>query len=513
MVVGFVESIHAVRAVEPMLRLDWDVHVVASHPHWPHAAWRDVTLHVDPGFEPNEPGPGVTVRHLKPAAGDSEPVVEGLSWRQRPGAVAELIAELKPDLIDSMEIQHGGYVTLEAREWLREPPPWVVHNWGSDIYYFGRNPRYVSRLKAVLGSCDYYGAECHRDIGLARAFGFSGRVLPVLPSAGGFDLDRLRGLRSEGSSSKRRVIALKATDSFVYRPDTALDALERCSDHLGGYRLALYTASDSTIERARGIAEGAGMEVEVVSTAAAPVCHDEILAMHGRARVSISLAESDAICTSFLEAIVMGSFPIQSNTGCAQGWAEHGHSAMFVSPSDPDEVAVAIRCALTDDDLVDRAAGANAATATARLDREVVLAKAMEGYERIAADLTGGSPWKDFETEADDPGWVSERRAEIERAEQVGWARGEVALEDRIDDWYDNELVQRDAHIESLRRHIGALQQSLDGFHRELEAAASQPSLHVRLARRLTPRRLRAWARRRAPALMSRMTGHAGEGD
>jgi glycosyltransferase involved in cell wall biosynthesis len=500
-VLGFVESIHTVRAVEAMQRLGWEIHVVASHPHWPHPAWHDVTLHVDPDFEPEEVGPGVEVRTLRRPPEDGEPLVEGLSWNQRPEAVAGLIAELQPDLVNTMEIQHGAYVMLEARAYLDEAPPWVVHNWGSDIYYFGRNPRHISRLKAVMTACDYYGAECHRDIGLAQAFGFDGKLLPVLPNAGGFELGRLAALRLPGPTSTRKAISLKATESFVYRPHAALDAIERCGELLRGYTLYLYTATPRAIERARAIGERFGIEVTVVSTAAEPVSHDEIMTMHGRSRISISLAQSDAICTAFLEAMVMGSFPIQSSTGCANAWAEAGQGAEFVPAEDVDRIEGALRRALTDDQLVDTAAIENAATAAARLDRQVVLGHAIEGYERIAADISGERPWEEFGPEVADPVWAAERQAEIDRAAESGWPRGEVGPEERIEDWYDNELIQRDAHISSLRDLVAAMGHSLDGFHRMLETPP--PSVRSRLV----PGRARAWVRARAPHLADRLAG------
>ena len=370
LVVGFVGSIHTVRAVEPMVELGWDVHVFASHPHWADAAWRGVTLHVDPGFDPPSLDSSVRLERLAPPLGDPEPVVDGLSWRQRVGALARLIESVQPDLVDSMEIQHGGYLVLEARELLTAPPPpWLVHNWGSDVFYYGANPRHVERVRAVLSSCDFYGAECHRDVGLARAFGFRGRALPVLPNPGGFDLERARELRAPGSTSTRRTLALKATNLFVYRPHTALAALERCGAPLAGYRLALYSATEDVEAAAAELCKRCGMEFDVVSTAASPVPHEEILALHGSARVSISLAVSDAICTSLLEAMMMGSFPIQSDTGCGQAWAEPGSGALFVDPEDVEEVAAALQRALGEDELVDAAAAENAAVVSSRLDR------------------------------------------------------------------------------------------------------------------------------------------------
>ena len=77
---------------------------------------------------------------------------------------------------------------------------------------------------------------------------------------------------------------------------------------------------------------------------------------------------SDGISTSFLEAMVMGSFPVQSWTSCAGEWIVDGKSGILVPPDDPAPVAAALRRALTDDRLVDAAAERNRAEAGRRLD-------------------------------------------------------------------------------------------------------------------------------------------------
>ena len=58
---------------------------------------------------------------------------------------------------------------------------------------------------------------------------------------------------------------------------------------------------------------------------------------------------------------------------------------MMVPAEEPPEVAAAIRCALSDDALVDRAAELNARLAAERLDNGIVQARVVEMYERIAA--------------------------------------------------------------------------------------------------------------------------------
>jgi hypothetical protein len=79
--------------------------------------------------------------------------------------------------------------------------------------------------------------------------------------------------------------------------------------------------------------------------------------------------------------------------------------------------------------------------------------------------------------------WLVERQAERIRGEQVGWAAGEIADGERFEERYDSELIERDAHIASLRQHVGAMQASLEGLHQQLQAAAATPPPLARRAR------------------------------
>jgi glycosyltransferase involved in cell wall biosynthesis len=295
--------------------------------------------------------------------------------------LARLIRRLRPDLVHSQEIQHGGYLALEAKKhlggWF---PTWIVTNWGSDIFFFGRMPEHASRIRAVLEACDYYSCECHRDVDLGRAFGFKGQVLPVLPNTGGFDLERVRQFRQPGATSTRRLILLKGYQGWVYRALVGLAALELCADVLNGFRVGIYLASPEVRQAAEKLSHSTGVPIDIFPFSP----HEEILRLHGRARISIGLSIADAISTSFLEALVMGSFPIQSCTACASEWVRNGETGLIVPPEDPEEIAAAIRRAVTDDALVDRAAEQNARVVEERLDHRIIRQKIVQMYERLA---------------------------------------------------------------------------------------------------------------------------------
>src|SRR5204862_2700510 len=106
--------------------------------------------------------------------------------------------------------------------------------------------------------------------------------------------------------------------------------------------------------------------------------------VQGKARVSIGLSISDGLSTSALEALIMGAFPVQSNTSCICELVKCGAGALMVAPEDPAEVASAIQRAASDDELVDRAAQLNAQVARERLSQTVIQPQVIELYEQVA---------------------------------------------------------------------------------------------------------------------------------
>jgi glycosyltransferase involved in cell wall biosynthesis len=381
-------SVHTARWLNQLINEKWDIHLFPIDETSLHPDLRHVTVHTL--FRRRSLELDSSVRQtglwwpIRRGTTRIAKVLEQLSpdLIGRPARLASAIRRLKPDIVHSLEVQHAGYLTLDARNQLGNTfPPWIVTNWGSDIYLFGRLSEHVEKIKAVLSACDYYACECRRDVKLARAFGFKGQVLPTLPNSGGYDLDRMRFLRQTGPTSARRLIVLKGYQGWAGRALVGLRAIELCAESLKGYRVAIYSAGSDVEIAAELVAQSTGIPIEIV-----PECsHEKMLQLHGCARVSIGLSISDAISTSFLEAMVMGSFPIQSNTGCACEWAEQGKTALFVHPEDPEAVAAALRRAVTDDPLVDRAAEMNARLAAERLDQSVIQPQVTAIYKKIAA--------------------------------------------------------------------------------------------------------------------------------
>jgi len=299
----------------------------------------------------------------------------------RKNQLARLIKKIKPDIIHSMETQAAGYITLDAKKSFKGKfPVWIHTIWGSDIYLFGRLKEHRGKVMDVLDSCDYYVCDSQRDVKLARKFGFKGEILFATSVVGGFDLKACSKLRQAGPASKRRIIMLKGYQGWAGRALVGLRALERCADLLKGYEIIIYAASPEVIIAAELLTESTGIPTKIIPNGTP---YQKILSFFGAARISIGLNISDGLPLSFLEAMVMGSFPIQSNTSCANEWIIDLSTGILVPPNDPEIVEFAIRRALLDDVLVNQASNLNIQLAYEKLDKSILKQKTIEMYKKV----------------------------------------------------------------------------------------------------------------------------------
>lgn len=387
LLIALPDSVHTARWISQISELGWDIHLFPSkdlgliHPQVVNAR-AYVPLYGKRGCDKTVKIAGISIFNDFLAKGVSSAASKLKGYRQfQVNRLLRVIRKVQPDIIHCLEIQQAGYLALEAKKaYSGKFPPLIVTNWGSDIFLFGRLAEHEPRIREALAAADFYSCECQRDICLAKAYGFTGSILPVFPNAGGFDIEQVKPLRQPGPVSARRLIMLKGYQHWAGRALVGLRALERCADALVGYHVAIYGASSEVALAAELFSRSTGITTEIVPSNSP---HGEILRRHGRARISIGLSISDGISTSLLEALVMGSFPIQSWTACADEWIEDGVTGLLVPPEDPDVIEQAIRRALSDDGLIDAAAEKNCRLAAERLEQSVLKNKIVELYQEV----------------------------------------------------------------------------------------------------------------------------------
>jgi hypothetical protein len=396
LLIALADSVHIARWVSQLRGWGWDLHLFPAV--WPctvHPDLRDVTLHGVGLWRPAGLDPSVRVAGLWPwrrgayaAARFAARFTAGPAARA--AALARTIRRLKPDLVHSIEMQRAAYLTLEARELHGAGfPPWIYSCWGNDIYHFRHSPAHVPRIRAVLAACDFLTADCRRDGALAREWGFRGEDLGVFPGPGGFDLDGMLRLRAPPPVAARRVVAVKGYQSEEWggRALAALQAVHRCADALRGHEVVVHSTTESVRSVAQHMRAVTGLDIRVLERGP----HEAIVSLLGRARVSVGLSVSDGIPNTMLEAMAMGAFPVQSDTGSTAEWIDHGVNGLLVPPEDSAATEAALRRALADDALVDAAAVENARRTRARIDKAVVVPRVRAMYERAAGGRDHGA--------------------------------------------------------------------------------------------------------------------------
>jgi len=376
--VAMSDSIHTARWINQLADTGWDVHLFASTAGGVHPALKNVTVHNLGRKRQSGLDRSVRIVGVWPWHRLSD-VPFRLLRPLIPAWLALVIRWLKPDIVHSLEIQHAGYLTFAAREYLKGRfPTWIVTCWGNDLYFFGRLTEHIERIKGVLAACDYYSADCQRDILLAQEIGLRGITLPVWPGGGGFAMQPAARW-SVVPTSRRRLILLKGYQGWAGRALVGLHAIALCADDLKDYRIAVYLADDDVKRYSQHVTETTGLPVEIISRCS----HDAMLQLMGQARVHLAVSVSDGLPNALIEAMLMGAFPIQSCTSCADEVLINGETGILVHPDDDVPIANALRRALTDDALVDRAAKENMRVVRERFSNTLIRPEVIRMYEGI----------------------------------------------------------------------------------------------------------------------------------
>lgn len=379
---------HAARWIHQLVGTDWDIHVVGWHEpiHPLLQKQANVTIHSLPRTRWPFTRGKYRLKRL--------PVVRRFLFPDMPRYLTRLIRALRPACIHSMGWSPTLNVLL-AKDLLGGtlPGKWIYSCLGSDIYPHVSDLERVQMIRRVLMAIDFYIAGCQRDIDLACRLGFRGEVLGKFPGPGAYPIAQMLTFRQPGPASERRIIAVKGYQhATAGRAITALAGIRLAADSVRGFKIVVHSAIGTWASKhfadVKAYADevSAREKIDIQFIPFSPV--EEFWTLLGRSRVSIGVSASDGVPNAMLESMVMGAFPIQSDVGGASAeWIDHGVNGLLVPHDDPRAIAEAIRVALSDDHLVDRAAEINLQITRERLDATVLVPRIRAIYEKIGAGM------------------------------------------------------------------------------------------------------------------------------
>lgn len=262
----------------------------------------------------------------------------------------ELIKEIQPDLVHSLEMQSQTYPVEKVRRKLKFN--WAYFSWGSDLYLYKDDPKHRPKIQKVMSTIDYFIADNYRDTYLAKKLGFNHDNEAVYPGGGGYHLRDLRPF-IQRPAHERNLILIKGYHHWAGRALHVLEAIETLVDELASYEIYVYSAHPVVVDKIKEINQKHGCSIEY-STRKEEISHEELMEKFGQAKIAIGNSISDGIPNTLLESIVMGAFPIQSNPGgVSRDRITDGQNGFLIeNAEDPAEIADKIKRALKDSNLL-----------------------------------------------------------------------------------------------------------------------------------------------------------------
>ena len=300
--------------------------------------------------------------------------------------LAHIIRTWKPDIVHSLSLSPASKLTYRALSRLpnAEWPRWVVSSWGSDIHLGIHEPEQREQIEMILRHCDGFFSDCRRDIRQALENGLIPEKVAVndgIPVTGGAASSVVQNDNSLKSSQRNLIIVPKAYEETVNKTLPILEALRVVEDVACKYEIHLFMCSTEVRMYLRNLPESLRERCHCHGT----IPNAELVQMLKRARVLVAPSLSDGTPITMLEAMAAGALPLMSPLESIREWVEDGRNGLLAHALYPEQLAAALRRALTDDDFCDSAAQINRQIVAARANRNLIRSQVISYYHGLLA--------------------------------------------------------------------------------------------------------------------------------
>jgi len=308
--------------------------------------------------------------------------------------LAATIKKWQPDIIHTLGLfdNQGGLFYLQTREkyHLESYGKWVLQlRGGSDMALRYKNPEFQDIIKQALFKCDQIICDNYKNIEIATEMGVSKEkfapFVPV-PGTGGMDLSDIIHSKFIAPSKRERIIIWpKAYECVWSKGVSVLAGIQLAWKKIYPCEIYLLAISPEINEWIFTLPKEIQEHFHIFDR----IPRKEVLSLLRRSRVMLAPSLVDGVPNSLYEAMAYGAFPIVSPLETITPIVRLIENVLFARNLFPNEICDALILAMTDDELVDKAAENNLELATRLVDRESIRMRVVKFYEEFAINGKG----------------------------------------------------------------------------------------------------------------------------
>ncbi len=287
-----------------------------------------------------------------------------------------IIKEINPDVVHSFEMQHCSYPIIKTMNKFKQVK-WIYSCWGNDLYYYKNYRSHREKIRAVLARINYLHTDCNRDFFLARELGFEGKHIGVIPGGTGYNLYELNKFKIP--VSERKIILVKGYQHVFGRALNVIKALQNIQETIANYEIVVFGAHREVIDYIKS------NQLEFKTFNRNELSQQEVMQLMGKSLIYIGNNISDGMPNTLLEAIIMNSFPIQSNPGNATSEIIDNeiNGLLIANPENINEIEKLIISAINNPKRIATAAELNTKIGVERLDEKSIRKKVISLYNQL----------------------------------------------------------------------------------------------------------------------------------
>ena len=297
-----------------------------------------------------------------------------LTIRRAAQRLRGFIEQVKPDLIHAMRIPYEGMLAADAST----GRPLIVSTWGNDFTLHAPSTRLMSHYaRWTMQVADALHADCHRDLRLAREWGF-GVEKPglVIPGNGGVRSDIFF---SPAKAVEEPVVINPRGFRPYVRNDMFFKAIPLVLARQPNAKF-FFASMAGESQATQWIRE---LNISHAVQLLPPLPHAKMAEVFRRAQIVASPSIHDGTPNTLLEGIACGCFPVAGDLESIREWITPDENGLLFDSNNPQSISDAIVSALENKNLREKAAGLNQKIIAARAEYKQNMQRAEEFYERV----------------------------------------------------------------------------------------------------------------------------------